>query len=225
MNGNYSKRIYPSNPKKNKGFSLFELVAFIIVSAIIYSVAVNRFSDFPEAAERANFRAVVIQMQTGVSLETMLGLSTGNIRAMQDYVGLNPMDLLLKPPSNYLGAFAEFDENAQRRRSWYFDSRTKELVYLVNAAENVYLIQNSIAIPTAEIRFGIIMTYRDPITLRTVTFDELQALEEERSRGLISEETEGVSSRARSSGVVLRPTVPYRWEESVDFAAEAVNTS
>ena len=45
------------------GFSLFELVVFIICVAIIYASAANRFSDFPGEAERANFLAVSAQIQ------------------------------------------------------------------------------------------------------------------------------------------------------------------
>lgn len=220
MNGVCFKRKTLSNPNGSRGFSLFELVAFIIVSAIIYSVAVNRFSDFPEAAERANFQAVLVQIQAGVNLETMLGLTSGNTRPMQDYVGLNPMDFLLKPPSNYLGAFDVMDESSQPRRSWYFDTGSKELVYLINAAENAYLVTNSVSTPTREIRFGIVMTYKDPVSLRTVTYAELQALELERNGGLDAQ-----SINARVSGVVLRPVIPYRWDSPEEFAAELINAS
>ena len=214
-----------SNPRHSGGFSLFELVAFIIVSAIIYSVAVNRFSEFPAAAERANFQAVLTQVQTGVSLETMLGLSTGSIRSMQDYIGLNPMDLLLKPPSNYLGAFDALNVAETQRRSWYFDNRTRELVYLVNASENVFLLQNSIAVPTDELRFGIVMTYRDPVTLKNVTSDELEALNEERGRSEGLEPVEIEQLKARTSGVVLRPVTPYRWEGYEDLAQDYISAS
>lgn len=225
MNAINSKRNSLSNPNGSRGFSLFELVAFIIVSAIIYSVAVNRFSEFPAAAERANFQAVITQIQTGVSLETMLGLASGSARPMQEYVGLNPMDLLMKAPSNYLGAFDELDESSQPRRSWYFDRSSKELVYLINAAENAFLVQDSGSTPTREIRFGIVMTYKDPISLRTVTYDELQALELERRNGSEPEEGETQGINARTSGVVLRPIIPYSWENSEDFTTEFINAS
>lgn len=225
MNGINSKRNSLSSHNGSRGFSLFELVAFILVSAILYSVAVNRFSEYPAAAERANFQAVLTQIQTGVSLETMLGLLAGNARPMQDYMGLNPMDLLLKAPSNYLGAFDALDESSQPRRSWYFDKGSKELVYLINADENAYLVQNSVATPTREIRFGIVMTYQDPVSLRTVTYAELQALKIERGEGSDAAEGEAQGINARTSGVVLRPIIPYRWEMSEEFAAEFINAS
>jgi hypothetical protein len=43
-------------------------------------------------------------------------------------VGTNPIDLLLEPPGNYLGA-RRSDDPSLPRRSWYFDADDKLLVY------------------------------------------------------------------------------------------------
>lgn len=190
--------------KSNAGFSMFEMVAFIIISAIVYSTAVNRFNEFPEAAERANFLAVVTQMQTGINLEMMLGFTTGSTTNIQAYANLNPMDMLLKTPNNYLGAFDQVAVEGMPRRSWYFDNSSRELVYLINEADNAFLLINGAEVPTAEIRFHIVVTYRDPVTLRNVTASELS----------------GAASGARISGVVMRPVVPYRWNATEFFSPE-----
>lgn len=213
-----SERVYTSkfphikgslNPKNSRGFSLFELTAFIIITAILYSVAVNRFSEFPEAAERANFIAIVNQIQVGINLESVLGLSSGS-RNVKDMDGLNPMDLLLEAPSNYRGAYDTENTAELERRSWYFDRGRSELIYLVNQSDNVFLIQNGVEIPSDEIRLSLTALYRDPETLRSLTYAELMA-----TRG----ETDSESSitdldELRSSGVVLRPVIPYRWESA-----------
>jgi hypothetical protein len=190
--------------KKSGGFSLFELVVFIISVAIIYAVAANRFSKFPEAAERANFLAVTTQIQAGVSLETTLGVAAGGAQNMSRYVGANPMEMLLSPPRNYLGAFDIVDGSELPRRSWYFDLHRGELVYLVNDSENVYFLVNGEQVPTDEIRFEITVNYRyENIQTGAViaNFDELDA-----------RELQGEGYKRRFSGVMIQPVTPYQWD-------------
>ena len=198
------------------GFTLFEMVAFIIVTAIIYSVAVNRFSEYPSAAERASFQSVLTQLQTGINLELMMGVRTGFVANNQDFQGINPMDLMLRPPGNYLGVYESAAADLPRR-SWYFDGSTSELVYLVNSSEGVFLIRNAREIPATEIRFKVQKMYRDPISMKTVTLDELNANDNDASGGINS----AVAS-ARMSGVLLQPVVPYKWAGSSLDANELV---
>ena len=115
------------NLQKAGGFSLFELVVFIILVAIIYATAANRFADFPGQAERANFLAITTQLQTAINLEMMIGLGTGRIRTAERMDGVNPMDLMLQPPSNYIGVFDLIDRERIQRRVWYFDRSREEL--------------------------------------------------------------------------------------------------
>jgi type II secretory pathway pseudopilin PulG len=189
--------------KKSGGFSLFELVVFIISVAIIYAVAANRFSKFPEAAERANFLAVTTQIQAGVSLESTLGVAASGAQDMSKYIGANPMEMLLSPPRNYLGAFNLANSNELPRRSWYFDLRRDELVYLVNDSENVYFLLDGEQIPTDEIRFEITVNYRYE-NMHTgaviANFDELDA-----------QKYRDGDYKRRFSGVLMQPVTPYQW--------------
>lgn len=206
------------------GFTMFEMVAFIITVAIIYSVAVNRFSEFPEAAERANFQAVLTQLQSGLNLELMLGVSSGLISSIRQYEAINPMDLMLKTPSNYLGAYDSrfIDEMELERRSWYYDTYRGELVYLVNEAENVYLLADSAEVPTNEIRFNIVALYRDPDSLKNLTYEELEEkFEAEAEPNADEDEIERRLAAARISGAVLRPVTPFKWEApEIDLEGE-----
>lgn len=223
MNLIQSQLVTSPNPRRHKGFSLFELTAFIIITAIIYSVAVNRFSEFPEAAERANFIAIINQIQTGINLELMLGLNSGNIRNLREFDGINPMDLLLEPPSNYLGEFGIGDTSGFERRTWYFDSRTSELVYLVNSPDNVFLVDNGREIPTSEVRFKVVALYRYPDSRERLTLDEIESrIREEMLVGSVNEsQLQQNLGRARPSGALLKPTLPFRWQGSeIDVGAE-----
>jgi len=204
------------NYRKAKGFSLFELVVFIILVAIIYATAANRFADFPGQAERANFLAVTTQLQTAINLEMMIGLGTGRIRSAERMDGVNPMDLMLQPPSNYIGVFDLVDRERVQRRTWYFDRSRGELVYLVNDTTGVYLVNNGIDVPTDEIRFRIMVEYG----------------EEDMRSGLPVEIAENDGSivppenrRTRLRGVLLRPVFPYKWggADADTLIAEATN--
>lgn len=209
--------------RHQRGFSLFELTAFIIITAIIYSVAVNRFSDFPEAAERANFLSIITQIQTGLNLEVMLGVTSGVVGNVREFDGINPMDLMLQPPANYLGAFGSLNPNQVERRSWYFDLSNSELVYLVNQSENVYLVENGRLIPSDEIRLQVVVLYRDVASRENVTLEELESrLIEQLGEGFDNESAiESQIARARVSGAVLRPSTPFEWlGAELDLEAE-----
>lgn len=183
---------------KSAGFSIFELVAFIITSAIIYSYAANQFTAFPGEAERANFLAVSTQIQTGVNMEMMFGLKAFSGSPVEQYEGANPMDLMLQPPSNYLGAFPAVNVAAMPRRSWYFDSTRQELVYLVNDLGKVYLIQSGAGVQSDEIRFKITADYSEVDSQTGIPLN-------------ISGQNGSGQSKQRLNGMVFRPTVPYQW--------------
>jgi len=190
---------------RSGGFSAFEIVVFIIMAAIIYAGAANRFAEFPGQAERANFQAIATQLQSAINLEMMYGTGVGRIARPTDLVGLNPMDLLLEPPSNYIGAFDAIDTSALERRVWYFDRASRELVYLVNATQGVALIINGTAVPADEIRFRI----------------EAQFSPYDASTGLPARALENAGRTVPASaqyngfdGVLMRPTLPYVWNEA-----------
>ena len=188
---------------KNRGFSLFELVAFIISVAIIYAYAANRFAEFPGQAERASFIAVTTQLQTGINLELISAVTGGNTGAASRLEGINPMDLMLLPPSNYLGAFYGAPSSDLPRRSWYFDNSSSELVYLVNDSAGVYLSINGQRIPVDEIRFRVVPDYGE--------VDLVSGLDVK-----IASRLGGVAQqnrRTRLNGVVLRPVTPFFWQE------------
>ncbi len=188
---------------RQKGFSLFELVVFIICVAIIYAVAANRFSAFPDAAERANFMAIVSQIQSGINLQSMEYVVNSNFREAQFLDSANPMDFMLEAPSNYIGAFDLVDSERLPRRSWYFDRLAGHLVYLVNAEDAVILEMGAVEVPTDEIRFQLSVQYsyedRRGRAVSAVDFNE--------SGGLNNS-----TIRRTFRGIRFEAITPYRWE-------------
>lgn len=208
--------------RRSDGFSLFELTVFIISVAIIYATAANRFAEFPEQAERANFLAVTTQIQSGVNLELMLAMTKGSLFTLAGYENSNPMELMLEAPSNYLGEFDFVDNERIQRRSWYYDRRNQELVYLVNNADNVYLLENDELVASDEIRFRIELLYRGeniPTNVNSPIPDAIVAVE-------LEPDSTAVRRQRRLSGMLLRPVVPYQWNSgNVDLAEIALENT
>ncbi len=189
--------------RRSRGFSMFELVVYIISVSIIYAYASNRFVAFPADAERANFIAILTQLQSGVSLEFNLGMSRNSASALAVLDGANPMDLMLRAPSNYLGALSSVDAASLPRRSWYFDLDNRELVYLVENTDQVYQVANGAPVPASQLRFKLEMAYKneDPQTglPADITSPDSQA---------------GSSGRRAVAGALINPVVPYEWGET-----------
>jgi len=155
------QKVAAAVPKRQRGFSLFELIAYILIVSITFSFAFNRFADFPGEAERANFTSIMMQLKSGVTLQMMSGIASGKWQELAALEGSNPMDLMLETPANYVGELGPIDVTQLPRRIWYFDATTGELVYLANNAENLYAVADGQTQPTDHVRLRITMKYND----------------------------------------------------------------
>lgn len=163
MNHRVQRLISRSAPaRKQAGFSLFELIVYMLVSSILFATAFNRYQAYPAEAERANFVAVLNQLKTGVNLKMITTLATGSGLERVALDGSNPMDLMLQTPGNYLGAFSQVDESQLPRRTWYFNETDGELVYLANRADNLFAITPQGRVPASRIRLHVVSVYDNP---------------------------------------------------------------
>ncbi|MEX0740084.1 MAG: type II secretion system protein [Pseudohongiella sp.] len=174
----------PRGVRRQRGFSMFEMVVYILAASILFAAAFNRYRDFPGEAERANFTAILAQLNATVNLQMMRLIASGTWNDAGQMEGRNPMDWLLTAPGNYVGAFAGIDEATLPRRIWYFDTSRGQLVYLADDASNLYLLQNGQRIATDSIRFGISNVYG----------------------------SDAGSAGGNWQGIVLAPVVPYEWQ-------------
>jgi type II secretory pathway pseudopilin PulG len=206
-----------STVQRQGGFSLFELVVFIICVAIIYATAANRFAQIPAAAERANFMAIVAQIQAGINLQSMDFVINGGASQAQYMDSANPMDFMLEAPSNYLGAYDAVDTGRLPRRTWYFDRASGELVYRVNAEEGVFLVSGPVEVPTDEIRFQLSVQY---------SYEDRYGRE---VSGAVFDESGGPGNpnvRRRFRGILFEAVTPYRWDAGgVDLPNVAITES
>lgn len=146
--------------KYQRGFTLFELVVYILVVSIVFTAGFRRFSEFPSGAERANFQAIMMQLKAGVNMQMMNSIARGDWNELE-IDGSNPMDLMLETPVNYIGEFSLVDPAAMPERVWYFDNVRGELVYLANDSEGLFAIVDGVREPTDQIRFRITAKYRN----------------------------------------------------------------
>lgn len=182
----------PRGLRRQRGFSMFEMVVYILAASILFSAAFNRYRDFPGEAERANFTAILAQLNATVNLQMMRLIASGSWNTAGELESQNPMDWLLTAPGNYVGAFAGIDEATLPRRIWYFDTSSGQLVYLADDASNLYLLENGQRRQTGSVRFRV-------------------------SNVFGSGTGSGVSNW---QGIILAPVVPYEWQ-AVELEVQA----
>lgn len=174
----------PRGSRRQRGFSMFEMMVYILVASILFAAAFNRYRDFPGEAERANFTAILAQLNATVNLQMMRLIASGSWNTAGELEGQNPMGWLLTTPGNYVGAFAGIDEATLPRRIWYFDTSRGQLVYLADDASNLYLLENGQRTQTGSVRFRISNVYGS-----------------------------GTGSGGSNwQGIILAPVVPYEWQ-------------
>ena len=201
---------------QSEGFSLFELIVYILLVSTVFSVSMRRFSDFPGEAERANFLAITGQIKAAVNIQMMNAIAGGNWDRLGVLENSNPMDLMLETPSNYAGAFNFVDEQTMPGRTWYFDSTNGQLVYLANDSSHLYSSQGDGSSSLSSIRFRIAQRYAGDtrgstaglgIDVGTVTGLNDPSL---RSSG----GGEGGGGGRKWQGLVLEEVTPFHWERA-----------
>ena len=114
-----------------RGFSLLEMVVVVVCIGILAGLALERLLPLIGKAERVAFIRVQGQLQNAVMLETAQRLTRGESRRVSQMVGSNPMDYVLQPPANYLGAFDSPPHAEIPAGHWYFDRSRGRLAYRV----------------------------------------------------------------------------------------------
>lgn len=153
------KSISHGAKRRQRGFTMFEMVVYILAASILFAAAFDRYREFPGEAERANFQAILAQLNTAVNLQMMRAIVSESYSRPSELEGGNPMDLMLTPPGNYVGAFNGVDVSTMPRRVWYFDESAQELVYLADSAENLYRTDAETPVPIDSVRFSIANVY------------------------------------------------------------------
>ena len=176
------------------------MVVVICSIVILYMVAEQRMNELPAAAERANFYALLEQVKTGINFEMITHVASGNYNGLNNLEGANPMDFLLDQPRNYRGELDQVTDRNTTRRSWYFETSTGELVYVVGGPSiaDVFVTIGGIPVNLGQLRFKLVNVY------------------EETDTG----SAPGQIGRSRWQGLQLVPTRQFEWERRAETPVE-----
>ncbi|MCY0910423.1 type II secretion system protein [Massilia antarctica] len=121
-----------SSLSRSHGFSLLELAVCAVVIAVLTGVLLQRLLYYREQAELA-----AVEQLAGV-LRTALVLKIGQLQArgkeadIPSLIGKNPIEWLAEKPRNYAGEYFAPTPAQVAPGNWYFDRKTKTLVYLIS---------------------------------------------------------------------------------------------
>ena len=121
---------------QSKGFSLFELVVVICIVAVLASVFLGRVLFYQEQAEKAAMVEMVGIIQTALILQYGEVLTRGKASDLVFLQNDKPMNWLQQQPHNYAGEFFDPSPLSVEPGSWVFDLKTRDLIYVINIANN-----------------------------------------------------------------------------------------
>jgi prepilin-type N-terminal cleavage/methylation domain-containing protein len=116
-------------PRAVRGFTLLELVVVVCLVGIFASVALDRLLRYQEIAEKTAMEATIGALRSAQALQVAARILSGGLPAVKSLSGQNPIDWLTEPPQGYLGALHNPSLEEVPRGGWYFDLKSKELVY------------------------------------------------------------------------------------------------
>ncbi len=116
-----------------RGFSLLELAVVAVVLSILCGILLQRLNYYQEKVERAQFEMQLQIYKTGLQVrlaEMIIQHREQDARRLEDE---NPTLWLSEKPTNYAGYYPRRPEVG----NWYFDSSSRELVYVANTADGL----------------------------------------------------------------------------------------
>ena len=145
------------NPRQARGLTLIEVLVVVIVVGILTGFVLKRLVPLIGKAEAVAFATVVNQLENALLLETAKRIAGGQGATVAALTDGNPMDLMLRPPDNYLGEYAVPDMGSLPKRSWHFDPARRLLVYRIGDPAR---FQTGESAPSL-IEFRVQVAYRD----------------------------------------------------------------
>lgn len=118
------------------GFSLLELVVSLTLVAVLVGVFLNRALYYAELAEKSAMEQVALDLRSSVNLRVAELVLQNRFADLAGLAAQNPMDLLVEKPRNYLGVLPGGGMQDIVTGHWYFDNRSKEVVYFIDLGNN-----------------------------------------------------------------------------------------
>ncbi len=115
---------------REHGFSLFEFFIAAGVISLIAAFLLDRLLIYQDYAERTAMEMTVVNMRSGLRLRVAELMTQGRLHEVGKLANENPVRWLETPPPNYLGELAHPVPKTLEQGNWYFDTTTREIVYL-----------------------------------------------------------------------------------------------
>ena len=140
---------------KQRGFTFLELAVVITVISALAMVALNYYYKLLVDIERTAMEHDLGSLRSAISIQVAAHYSAGDVTGLAKLVDSNPMDLLSEKPKNYLGVISHYDLKKLEKGSWFYDSKSQTLIYLVrNQLYFETMLESS-----ARARFKIVPVY------------------------------------------------------------------
>ncbi len=117
--------------KMARGFSFLELVIVIAIISVLVIFALNRYTKLLVVVERTSMEHDLGVMRSAIGMQVAAYFLAGNLAELEQLTNSNPMDLLAEKPKNYLGSFSQSQAQQLEDGSWYYDTDSQALIYLV----------------------------------------------------------------------------------------------
>ena len=138
-----------------RGFTLIELLVVVSAIAMLFGVALERLLKYQELAERTAMELNLSAINVALILKFAALVSSGRAEQIEKEVGANPVQVLVRPPENYLGELYAPDPASLPKSSWHYDLRSREFVYVPNRARFLSIPQPAAG---GNLRFRIVLT-------------------------------------------------------------------
>jgi prepilin-type N-terminal cleavage/methylation domain-containing protein len=117
---------------RNAGFTLIELIIVICIVALTFGFGLERLLRYQEMGERAAVEQNIAAINSALTMKFAAYVTSGRPERAMAEAGKNPVEVLARPPQNYLGELYAPDTATLERQSWYFDRQSRDFVYLPN---------------------------------------------------------------------------------------------
>ena len=138
-----------------RGFTLIELLVVICVVALLFGVALERLQKYQELAERTAMELNLAAISVALNLKLAALVTSGRAQLIEKEAGSNPVNVLARPPKNYLGELYAPAPAGLPKASWHFDLRSREFVYVPNRSRYLSYPQGT---EPGNLRFRIVLT-------------------------------------------------------------------
>ena len=125
-----------ANPARwrQRGVSLFEIAVVTIIVAILAGTLLQRLVVYRAQADLLAAERMVGVLRAALSLQIAQLRMQGRGADIDKLAGKNPMDWLREKPGNYAGELFDPAPADVQAGNWYFDRKTRFLVYRLNNA-------------------------------------------------------------------------------------------